>query len=56
MDVSHLTAIEQTALLTEYCRAVDARSARAILADPLADGTVRGIDYDFAGLGATPTV
>ncbi|PRC43303.1 class I SAM-dependent methyltransferase, partial [Mycobacterium sp. ITM-2017-0098] len=42
--------------LTEYCRAVDARSARAILADPLADGTVRGIDYDFAGLGATPTV
>lgn len=56
MDVSHLTAIEQTALLTEYCRAVDARSARSILADPLADDTVRGIDYDFAGLGATPTV
>lgn len=56
MDVSHLTAVEQTALLTEYCRAVDARSARAILADPLADATVRDIDYDFASLGATPTV
>lgn len=56
MDVSHLTAIEQTALLTEYCRAVDSRSARPILADPLADGTVREIDYDFPRLGATPTV
>ncbi|VEG55455.1 O-methyltransferase domain-containing protein [Mycolicibacterium aurum] len=56
MDVSGLTAIESTALLTEYCRAVDARSSRAILADPLAGATVGQLDYDFAGLGATPSV
>lgn len=56
MDVSGLTAIEQTALLTEYCRALDMRSPRSMLADPLADATVRQIDYDFAGLAATPSV
>ena len=56
MDVSGLTAIEQTALLTEYCRAVDARSPRSILADPMAHDTVSQIDFDFSNLGATPSV
>lgn len=56
MDVSGLAPIEQTALLTEYCRALDSRSARPILGDSHADATVRRIDHDFASLGATPSV
>ncbi|WP_349268784.1 putative O-methyltransferase Omt [Mycolicibacterium parafortuitum] len=56
MDVSGLAPIEQTALLTEYCRALDSRAARPILGDPLADATVRQIDHDFTTLGATPSV
>lgn len=56
MDVSGLAPIEQTALLTEYCRALDSRSARPILGDPNADATVRRIDHDFASLGASPSV
>jgi O-methyltransferase involved in polyketide biosynthesis len=56
MDVSGLEPIEQTALLTEYCRALDSRAARPILGDPLADSTVSNIDFDFSGLAATPSV
>ncbi|MGB1225782.1 MAG: class I SAM-dependent methyltransferase [Mycobacterium sp.] len=56
MDVSGLATIEQTALLTEYCRALDSRATRPILGDPLADATVRNIDFDFSGLAATPSV
>ncbi|MGB0972215.1 MAG: class I SAM-dependent methyltransferase [Mycobacterium sp.] len=56
MDVSGLDLIEQTALLTEYCRALDSRVARPILRDPLADATVSAIDFDFSSLAATPSV
>ncbi len=56
MDASGLEPIEQTALLTEYARALDSRAARPILGDAHAGATVGRIDYDFAGLGATPSV
>lgn len=56
MDVSHLDPVEQTALLTEYCRALDQRASRPILGDDMADRTVGQIDFDFAGLAATPSV
>lgn len=56
MDVSHLAPLEQTALLTEYCRALDQRAAQPILADRWAVETVDAIDYDFASLAATPSV
>jgi len=56
MDVSGLEPIEQTALLTEYCRALDSQAARPILGDPLADGTVSEIDFDFSSLAVTPSV
>ncbi|GJF14922.1 putative O-methyltransferase Omt [Mycolicibacterium cyprinidarum] len=56
MDVSGLEPIEQTALLTEYCRALDSRAARPILGDFLADSTVSKIDFDFASLAASPSV
>lgn len=56
MDVSGLAPIEQTALLTEYCRALDSRSDTPILGDTGADDTVRHINHDFAGLGASPSV
>jgi O-methyltransferase involved in polyketide biosynthesis len=56
MDVSGLSPVEQTALLTEYCRALDHRAAQPILDDALAAQSVQAIDYDFAGLAATPSV
>ncbi len=56
MDVSGLEPIEQTALLTEYCRALDSQAVRPILGDPLANGTVSEIDFDFSSLAATPSV
>ncbi|HEY9267420.1 MAG TPA: class I SAM-dependent methyltransferase [Mycobacterium sp.] len=56
MDVSGLDPIEQTALLTEYCRALDSRAARPILADERAAATIGKIDYDFTTLAATPSV
>jgi O-methyltransferase involved in polyketide biosynthesis len=56
MDVSHLGPVEQTALLTEYCRALDTVAARPILADRWAEATVAAIDYDFTTLAATPSV
>ncbi|MCH9667531.1 MAG: class I SAM-dependent methyltransferase [Actinomycetia bacterium] len=56
MDAGALGPIEQTALLTEYCRALDSRAARPILGDPQADNTVNRIDFDFSRLAATPSV
>ncbi|CAA0106964.1 Uncharacterised protein [Mycolicibacterium vanbaalenii] len=56
MDVSGLEPIEQTALLTEYARALDSRAAHPILGDALAAATVDKIEFDFAGLGATASV
>jgi O-methyltransferase involved in polyketide biosynthesis len=51
-----LSAIEQTAFLTEYARALDSRWARPILGDTLAHEVVGNIDYDFAGLGVQTSV
>ncbi len=56
IDVSDLSPLEQTALLTQYARALDARWPRPILGDTLADEVVHKIDYDFAGLGVTDSV
>lgn len=51
-----LTAVEETAFLTLYARALDSRWARPILGDALADETVGRLDYDFAGLGVQASV
>jgi O-methyltransferase involved in polyketide biosynthesis len=56
LDVSGLTPLEATALLTQYARALDSRSARPILGDALADRVIGRIDYDFAGLGVSASV
>jgi O-methyltransferase involved in polyketide biosynthesis len=57
MQVGDLTPLEETALLTEYARALDSRRPRSILHDTLADEVVGKIDYDFIGLGVmTSTV
>src|SRR3954463_13376786 len=56
MDVGHFTPIEETALLTEYARALDSRSLRPILGDTLAGEVVGKINYDFAGLGVIASV
>jgi O-methyltransferase involved in polyketide biosynthesis len=51
-----LTAVENTAFLTLYARALDSRWPRPILGDTLADEVVGKIDYDFAGLGVQTSV
>lgn len=56
VDVSGLSPLEQTALLTEYGRALDSRWPRPILGDTLAGRVVDEIDYDFAGLGVSTSV
>lgn len=56
IDVSGLSPLEQTALLTQYARALDSRWKRPILGDTLADDIVARIDYDFAGLGVPTSV
>jgi O-methyltransferase involved in polyketide biosynthesis len=56
IDASSLSPLEQTALLTQYARALDSRWTRPILGDTLADETVHRIDYDFARLGVTTSV
>ncbi|BBY15914.1 class I SAM-dependent methyltransferase [Mycolicibacterium litorale] len=56
MDAGALSPVQQTALATAYARALDSRSPRSILGDTLADEVVAGIDFDFAGLGVTPSV
>lgn len=56
IDVSDLSPLEQTALLTLYARALDSRWPRPILGDTLADDIVHKIDYDFAALGVPNSV
>src|ERR1700759_5766404 len=62
VDVSDLSPLEQTALLTQYARALDSRwprhsrGPRTILGDTLADDIVNRIDYDFAALGVPKSV
>lgn len=56
IDVDGFSAVEQTALLTQYARALDSRWPRPILGDTLADEIVAAIDYDFAGLGVPISV
>lgn len=56
MYLGDLTPIEETALHTQYARALDSRWRRSILGDTVADEVVRRIDYDFAGLGVMPSV
>jgi O-methyltransferase involved in polyketide biosynthesis len=53
---TELTPVEQTAMLTEYARALDSRWSRPILGDAVADEIVTQIDYDFVGLGITTSV
>ncbi|MCV7413655.1 GlcNAc transferase [Mycobacterium florentinum] len=53
---SDLTPLEETALLTQYARALDSRWPRPILGDSLAADIVDKIDYDFAGLGIPASV
>lgn len=48
---TELTPVEQTALVTQYARALDSRWPRPILGDTLADEIVAKIDYDFRALG-----
>jgi hypothetical protein len=56
IDVGDFSAVEQTALLTQYARALDSRWPRPILGDTLADEIVAKIDYDFTGLGVPTSV
>jgi O-methyltransferase involved in polyketide biosynthesis len=51
-----LTPLEETALLTQYARALDSQWRRPILGDTLAAEIVDKIDYDFAGLGVPASV
>ncbi|MGA7052149.1 MAG: class I SAM-dependent methyltransferase [Mycobacterium sp.] len=55
-DAHRLSPLEQTALLTQYARALDSRWSRPILGDGLADETVGNIDYDFTALGVVTSV
>jgi O-methyltransferase involved in polyketide biosynthesis len=56
IEVSDLSPLERTALLTQYARALDSRWPRPILGDTLADEIVAKIDYDFAALGVPASV
>ncbi len=49
--ITELTPVEQTALVTQYARAIDSRWPRPILGDTLADEIVAKIDFDFPALG-----
>jgi O-methyltransferase involved in polyketide biosynthesis len=56
ITTTDLTAVEKTAFLTEYARAVDSQWPRPILGDRLAHDVVGQIDYDFTGLGVQTSV
>ena len=56
ITTTDLTAIEQTAFLTVYARALDSRWTRPILNDKMADDVVGRVDYDFAGLDVQTSV
>jgi O-methyltransferase involved in polyketide biosynthesis len=49
--ITDLTAVERTALVTQYARALDSRWPRPILGDTLADEIVAKIDDHFQALG-----
>ncbi|MCW2512337.1 MAG: O-methyltransferase domain protein [Mycobacterium sp.] len=51
MRVGGLEPVEETALLTLYCRALDDLRPRPILGDHLAREAVTALEYDFAALG-----
>jgi O-methyltransferase involved in polyketide biosynthesis len=56
IEVSDLSPLERTALLTQYARALDSRWPRPVLGDTLAENIVEMIDYDFAALGVPASV
>jgi O-methyltransferase involved in polyketide biosynthesis len=56
IGATELTAVEQTAFLTLYARALDSRWPRPILGDMLADEVVGGIDYNFGAFGVPTSV
>ena len=56
ITTTDLSAVEQTAFLTEYARAIDSQWPRPILGDRLAHDVVGQIDYDFTGLGVQTSV
>ncbi|SPM37040.1 O-methyltransferase domain-containing protein [Mycobacterium rhizamassiliense] len=56
IDVSELSPLEQTALLSQYARTLDSRWPQPILGDPLAAEIVGQIDFDFDGLGVPKSV
>jgi O-methyltransferase involved in polyketide biosynthesis len=56
IEARDLSPLEQTALLTQYARALDSRWPRPILGDTLADEIISKIDYDFTGLGVPASV
>lgn len=56
IGATELTAVEQTAYLTLYARALDSRWPRPILGDMLADEVVGGIDYNFGAFGVQTSV
>jgi O-methyltransferase involved in polyketide biosynthesis len=56
IDVSELSPLEQTALLSQYARTLDSRWPQPILGDPLADEIAEQIDFDFDGLGVPTSV
>jgi O-methyltransferase involved in polyketide biosynthesis len=53
---TELSPIEETALLTEYARALDSQWPEPILGDHLAFEVIGNIDYDFTGLGVQTSV
>lgn len=50
---AHLTGVSETALLTLYGRAREARRTDGIIDDPAAIRLVESIDYDFTKFGST---
>jgi O-methyltransferase involved in polyketide biosynthesis len=42
-----LTPVEDSLLLTLYCKALDSRLPKPLLSDAMADEIVRKLDYDF---------
>ncbi|WP_214416992.1 class I SAM-dependent methyltransferase [Sphaerisporangium fuscum] len=50
IELPGLTPVQETLLLTLYCRALDSRAPRPVLGDTTADRLVGSIDYDFGRL------
>jgi len=47
MTLPTLTPVEDSLLLTLYCKALDSRLPKPLLSDAMADEIVRKLDYDF---------